>query len=308
MANGGPIIDGNSQGDLVIDFDNEGRETHLPSWYVSRHVQQGYAVTAHRAQGSTVDFALTLVDDTWYRELGYSALSRGRHGAEIYLTGAEVPDPVEHHPAAAGPEPLTALTRQFERSRAEQAAISALPEPLDLGDPATARAAWDELDLLPARLNGYPRTAAEPTEPAETDMSSSNPARQRFRDQSPLRQLEGQLHYRERLLGVAVRYQRPHWADKLLGPVPTSRRGEASWLSAAGAVAAYAERWNAPDSPSTTDRPTDARQRHLHRVENAMRQLRQSKDSALSTAAGGPELHESLGPTSGSSRFVVPTR
>jgi conjugative relaxase-like TrwC/TraI family protein len=304
----GMILHGSSQGELVVLFDNDDRPTHLPNWYISGHLRQGYAVTAHRAQGSTVDFALTLVDDTWYRELGYSALSRARHGAELYLTGVEVPDPVEHHSAAAGPEPLPGLVQQFERSRAEQAAISALPEPLDLGDPAKARAAWDELDLLAARLNGHPKTAADPTEPAETDMSNPEPDEWWLRDQSRVRQLEGQLDYREQLLGVVVRYQRPHWAGKLLGPLPTSRSGEAAWLSAAGAVAAYIERWNAPDNPCRRDRFTDARQRHRHHVENAMQQLRPSKDSALSTTGSGPELDEALGTTGRSLRLVVPAR
>jgi ATP-dependent exoDNAse (exonuclease V) alpha subunit len=129
----GTIINGSSEGDVVVVFDNVERQTWLPDRYVSSHLHQGYAVTAHRAQGTTIDWALTLVDDTWYRELGYSALSRARHGTELFLTGVEVADPIDHHPTPPPPEPLTALAQQFGRSRAEQA-----PSPLFRSWPTSA--------------------------------------------------------------------------------------------------------------------------------------------------------------------------
>jgi hypothetical protein len=276
----GTIINGTSEGDVVVVFDNVDKETRLPNSYVASHVQQGYAVTAHRAQGTTIDWTLTLVDDTWYRELGYSALSRARHGTELYLTGVEVPDPIDHHPIPPPPEPLTAFAQQLGRSRAEQAAISALPELADVGDPAAARAAWDELDVLTARLTHHQRPDPEPkdtlTRP-ETPLSEQ----QTRRDQTRLRTLEARLHYRASLLGVAARYQRPDWAGRILGPLPTTRAGEAAWLSAAGEVAAYLERWDEAVRPAVF---TDARERHADQVAMALEQLRRSTNPPAITA------------------------
>jgi conjugative relaxase-like TrwC/TraI family protein len=286
----GTILNGNPQGDLVVVFDDDDGETRLPDWYVASHVHQGYAVTAHRAQGTTIDRALALVDDTWYRELGYSALSRARHGTELYLTDVEVPDPMDHHPIPPPPEPLTVLAQQFGRSRAEQAAVSALPELPDLGDPAAARAAWDELDALTARLTNHQLSSPEPKD-APTRSETPPSVQQPGEDQTQLRTLEARLHYRASLLGVAAHYQRPDWATKVLGPLPTGRAGEAAWLTAAGALAAYLERWGGVDDAPRASVYADARHRHANRVAVALEQLRRSTNSTAMTSVGSwPEL------------------
>jgi conjugative relaxase-like TrwC/TraI family protein len=281
----GTVVNGDHCGNLMVAFDNDDGETQLPSWYVSSHLLQGYAVTAHRAQGTTIDSALTLIDDTWYRELGYSALSRARVGTELYLTGADVPDPIDHQPTPPPPAPLSTLARQFGRSRAEQAAVSSLPEPPDVGDSAAARAAWDELDLLTVRLINHQQPTARSKDSRVGSVSPvSEPDCQIRRDQSRLRSLEAQLKFRERLLGVAARYQRPDWVASVLGSLPTSRAGEAAWLSAAGALAAYLERWGGADEAYRRAVFPDARQRHANRVLVALEQLRRSTNAAAITA------------------------
>ena len=50
------------------------------------HLDHGYAITAHRAQGATVDRAFVLGSDELYREWGYTALSRHRTEARFYVT------------------------------------------------------------------------------------------------------------------------------------------------------------------------------------------------------------------------------
>ena len=61
-----------------------GAEVRLPAPYVARDVELAYAVTAHRAQGMTVDTAHTLVTDETTRESLYVAATRGRHGNHLY--------------------------------------------------------------------------------------------------------------------------------------------------------------------------------------------------------------------------------
>ncbi len=58
--------------------------------------------------GATVDWALTLIDDACYRELGYSALGRVRHATELYLTGID-PESPNHQPPGPSPDPDAAL-------------------------------------------------------------------------------------------------------------------------------------------------------------------------------------------------------
>src|SRR5206468_8812731 len=43
------------------------------------------SLTAHAAQGATVDRAFVLGSDALYREWGYTALSRHRHEARFYV-------------------------------------------------------------------------------------------------------------------------------------------------------------------------------------------------------------------------------
>src|SRR5699024_11654466 len=57
----------------------------LPASYVAEHVDLGYAVTAHRAQGVTVDTAHVLVEPTTTRENFYVAMTRGKHSNRAYV-------------------------------------------------------------------------------------------------------------------------------------------------------------------------------------------------------------------------------
>ena len=66
--------------------------------YVSEHVDLGYAITAHRAQGVTVDTAHVLVEPTTTRENFYVAMTRGKHANQAYVVLDRPDDHASPHP------------------------------------------------------------------------------------------------------------------------------------------------------------------------------------------------------------------
>lgn len=66
---------------------DDGRHVQLDRHYLARgHLSHGYALTAHKAQGVTVDVALLWGTQALTRETGYVALSRGRQANFLYAT------------------------------------------------------------------------------------------------------------------------------------------------------------------------------------------------------------------------------
>ena len=57
----------------------------LPAGYVAEHVELGYAVTVHGAQGITVDTTHTVLSGAESRQQMYVAMSRGRHANHAYV-------------------------------------------------------------------------------------------------------------------------------------------------------------------------------------------------------------------------------
>lgn len=76
----------------------------LPAEYVAQHVDLGYAITAHRAQGITVDTAHTVVGSSTTRENLYVSITRGRDSNIAYVA-LDQPDEVHE---TEMPEDVTA--------------------------------------------------------------------------------------------------------------------------------------------------------------------------------------------------------
>jgi conjugative relaxase-like TrwC/TraI family protein len=68
----------------------DGRQVRLDrGWLRHGHLEHGYAMTLHKAQGRTVTHALLLASGNASRELGYVGMSRGTHSNQLYLVQAE---------------------------------------------------------------------------------------------------------------------------------------------------------------------------------------------------------------------------
>jgi hypothetical protein len=86
-----------------------GASVVLPADYVAEHVDLGYAITAHRAQGMTVDTAHVVVTGSTTRENFYVAMTRGRHSNQAYVA---LDRPDDSH-AAPPPDEVTVKTVLF---------------------------------------------------------------------------------------------------------------------------------------------------------------------------------------------------
>ena len=114
---------------VLIRIDGNDHRTVPFEYLASRHLTHGYATTIHKAQGSTVDRCLILADDTTTREHAYTALSRGRHSNDLYVT-AQDPRAEERHARETPADPLDGLRAAIGRSSSKHLALDHLtPEP-----------------------------------------------------------------------------------------------------------------------------------------------------------------------------------
>jgi conjugative relaxase-like TrwC/TraI family protein len=127
------IAVGTSHVDVRLD---RGQEVRVPASYADEgHLDHGYAVTAHRVQGATVDRTFVLGSEELYREWGYTALTRHRDSAQFYVTA---PDPFLNRPAVGlrdKEELVEAVVRTFDDSRKQELALEAIER-----DPQAVRA------------------------------------------------------------------------------------------------------------------------------------------------------------------------
>ena len=110
---------------LTVRLDRDPEPRVLPSWYLDDgHVDHGYALTGHKAQGVTTSRTFTVITGTTDREWAYVALSRGRHANTLYLANPTPgDDECAHVTHPDRRDPLDALTASLNRSTAQTAAI-----------------------------------------------------------------------------------------------------------------------------------------------------------------------------------------
>ena len=103
-----------------------GRQVVLPADYVRQHVELGYATTAHRAQGRTVDTAHAFVSVTTQREVLYVAATRGRESNRLYVDTMYDPDADTQHGLPAERDAGDVLRQVLEARGADQSATETI--------------------------------------------------------------------------------------------------------------------------------------------------------------------------------------
>ena len=117
------VVDVRRDGSMLVDRLDpryEGKAV-LPAEYVAEYVDLGYAVTAHRAQGITVDTSHVVVTPSTTRENLYVSMSRGRESNVAYVA---LDQPDDSH-ATPEPDDVTAHTVLFGVLNHSGASLSA---------------------------------------------------------------------------------------------------------------------------------------------------------------------------------------
>jgi hypothetical protein len=118
----GTVVDLDDRGFVVRD--QSGVNRHVAFSYAAEHLDYGYALTGHAAQGITVDRAFVLLPDHGaLQEWGYVACTRARLQTRLYLADR---DALERETPLRQPDPAGPPERAasaLQRSAAESLAL-----------------------------------------------------------------------------------------------------------------------------------------------------------------------------------------
>lgn len=116
------VVAVDAHGGVTVRRESGGGAARLPEAYVSDHVELGYATTAHRAQGRTVDTTHAFVTATTMREPLYVMATRGLESNVLYVDTMYDPDePTAHEPGRAA-DPTAVLDEVLARTGADVSA------------------------------------------------------------------------------------------------------------------------------------------------------------------------------------------
>ncbi|MFC5730898.1 MULTISPECIES: MobF family relaxase [Nocardioides] len=130
------VLEIHDGGDLTVQHTQHGRTVRLPSDYVAKATELGYACTVHTAQGVTADTMHGLATGTESRQQLYTMMTRGAHANHVYLEVVGDGDPHSViHPTLVRPlTPTDILESMLARDDAQRSATSLIRE---RADPAT---------------------------------------------------------------------------------------------------------------------------------------------------------------------------
>jgi len=112
------------QRSLTVRLDRDPETRALPDWYLDQgHVDYGYALTGHKAQGVTVGRTFAVIGDNTNREWAYVAMSRGRLANTTYMVCPDGVEQCSHLSHQRRGDPLEVAKSGLHRSHRQSAAI-----------------------------------------------------------------------------------------------------------------------------------------------------------------------------------------
>ena len=145
------VIAVRSDGAIDIRRTNGTGRATLPAAYVREHVELGYATTAHRAQGRTVDTAHAFVSASTLREPLYVMATRGRESNRLYVDTMYEPDIATSHEPPEELAPADVLRYVLASSGADKSATLTITE--EWANNHTITRLWAEYDTIARNAN-----------------------------------------------------------------------------------------------------------------------------------------------------------
>jgi hypothetical protein len=140
-----------SDGSIDVRRTNGTGRVTLPATYVREHVELGYATTAHRAQGRTVDTAHAFVSATTLREPLYVMATRGRESNRLYVDTMYDPDSETSHQPPEELAPADVLRHVLANSSADKSATLTITE--EWANSHSIARLWAEYDTIARHAN-----------------------------------------------------------------------------------------------------------------------------------------------------------
>lgn len=156
------VIDVHRNGDVEVRREGytHGASVVLPADYVAQHVDLGYAVTAYRAQGMTVDTCHVVVAPGATRENLYVAMTRGRDANTTYVA-LDRPDDLHAHPVTGTVTAQSVLAGVLAHAGGELSAHETIAAEQDRYASIAQLAAEYETIAMLAQADRWPRVIAK---------------------------------------------------------------------------------------------------------------------------------------------------
>ena len=244
---------------VTICLDRTSDTVTVPDWYLDDgHLDWGYALTGHKAQGATTRRAHTVAGDGVDREWIYVTMSRGRESNIIYLTDSEHEHNDCTHLTHQHPDRLPALIAALGRTAAEPAALDTGRGPRMLTD-----------EQLEQRLAD-----------AEVGLGASGGDEESSIEYLELER-EIQARHRDKLATVA--YEPPDWVTNTLGERPADHDRGAAWDVAVDRALRYRTEHGIPEDAADLLGPRPPSSEVLQRVAWIAAQRAAQRDLRLLT-------------------------
>ena len=218
---------------VTLRLDRTDQPVTVPHWYLDDgHLDWGYAVTGHKAQGATARRSHTVAGDGVDREWVYVAMSRGREANMIYLTDPELGNDECEHLTHQHPERIAALIVGLTRTATEPAALDTGRGPKTFTDKQLEQRLAEVEDKLAVSDAGglVPATDDAPEEPFSECLSLEREIRDRHRDEL-----------------ATIAYQPPDWVTNTLGERPADPGRRTAWDAVVGGALRYRTDYGIPE-------------------------------------------------------------